>query len=100
MSWAVSPRRIVVILGCAIAALGLAHFALMPWHFGRLEVFDLDQETSFGNWFSSFQLVFAAVLAGALAATLRGRGQPWRLMTAIAVTLFCFGIEEVAALHE
>jgi hypothetical protein len=98
------PRLLVVVV-VALLAIHLAlqydrfHAGRSPWEIQQL--FDLDEEQSVPNWYSSAALGFAALLAAVVGARARRDRKPdagrWR---ATAVILLYMSFDEVAGIHE
>jgi hypothetical protein len=79
--------------------LGLkAQFGLEYWH---LSIFDLDEEESFGTWFSAVILLIASIVLLYQARFVRARGDTWYRWWMILGWAFCLlSIDEVVGLHE
>ena len=75
-------------------ALGLKEkFGFSYWH---LAIFDLDEEESFGTWFSSGILFMAAALLLHQARVLRAQGEDWSRWWLVLGIGFCvLSIDEV-----
>ena len=68
------------------------------WH---LAIFDLDEEESFGTWFSAVMLLAASILLFSQAKRMRSRGDAWYRWWQILGGLFCLlSVDEVVGLHE
>jgi len=68
------------------------------WH---VAIFDLDEEESFGTWFSTSILLFASVLSLLVAASLRSAMDSMHRWWALLGLGFCLlSIDEVVGLHE
>lgn len=80
-------------------ALGLKErFGFKYWH---VAIFDLDEEESFGTWFSAVILLIAAALLVYQARVLRAKGDAWHRWWMLLGWAFCFlSIDEVVGLHE
>jgi len=75
-----------------------AKFGLEYWH---LSVFDLDEEESFGTWFSAIILLIASTLLLYQAGALRARQDAWYRWWLVLGWTFCLlSIDEVVGLHE
>lgn len=75
-----------------------ARFGFEYWH---IAIFDLDEEESFGTWFSAIILFAAAVLLIDHARALRGRADPWYRWWFVLGGGFCLlSVDEVVGLHE
>ena len=73
-------------------------FGLEYWH---LAIFDLDEEESFGTWFSAVMLLAASILLFYQASLIRVRGDTWHRWWMVLGALFCvLSIDEVVGLHE
>lgn len=94
-----------------IVALGVLHvLAVVTASFWRTTTpsvrstigawFHLDSEAGLGTWFAVVQLALAAVIAALIALGQRGRREPWRGWTALAVVLTVMSIDEQVLLHE
>ncbi len=112
---AVSAERVALVLAAAMAVLVVAHVVAMQANFNaalgvkesigfeywHVSIFDLDEEESFGTWFSTVILLIAAVLLMRQARTLRAEGDPWHRWWLVLGWAFCFlSIDEVVGLHE
>lgn len=102
-------------LGAIMAALVVVHVLAMQanfnpalglkdrfgFHYWKIAVFDLDEEESFGTWFSSGILMMSALLLAHQARVLRVKREErhqWWLVLAIG---FCFmSVDEVVGMHE
>lgn len=81
------------------AALGLKE--KFGFHYWQLAFFDLDEEESFGTWFSSGLLLIAALLFMQQARNLRAQGEAWHKWWLILGIGFCvLSIEEIVGIHE
>ena len=80
-------------------ALGLKEkYGLQYWH---VAVFDLDEEESFGTWFSSGILMMAAALLLHQSKVLRTKGLGWHRWWLVLGIGFCvLSIDEVVGIHE
>lgn len=68
------------------------------WH---VSIFDLDEEESFGTWFSAAILLFAALLLISVAASLRSKADNmhrWWIILGLGFALM--SIDEIVGLHE
>jgi hypothetical protein len=73
-------------------------FSIEYWHFS---VFDLDEEESFGTWFSAVILLVASTILIYQARVLRAREDAWYRWWMILGWAFCLlSIDEVVGLHE
>ncbi len=103
-----SSRVLPRILLAIVLSLLTIHLALQydrfhaqrtPWEIQQL--FDLDEEQSIPNWYSSAALALSAILAVAIAGAARrdGSADAWRWRAMAGILLF-LSIDEVAGLHE
>ena len=75
-----------------------ANFGFEYWH---VSVFDLDEEESFGTWFSAVMLLVTSTLLIYQAKLLRARQDTWHRWWMILGWAFCLlSIDEVVGLHE
>lgn len=75
-----------------------AKFGIEYWH---LSIFDLDEEESFGTWFSTLMLLSASILLFYQARLLQSREDSWYRAWWVLGCLFCLlSVDEVVALHE
>ena len=113
--YALAAERVALTLGAVAAALVIVHvlamqayfnpalglddrFGLSYWH---LSVFDLDEEESFGTWFSAGLLFAAGVLLLNQARALRPNGgteHRWWFVLGLAFVFL--SMDEVVGLHE
>jgi hypothetical protein len=71
------------------------------FHYWQLAFFDLDEEESFGTWFSSGLLLLAALLFVQQARVLRAQGEAWHRWWLILGIGFCvLSVDEIAGMHE
>ena len=109
------PARVALGLSLITALLAIAHIFAMQiifnddlgladrwgleyWH---LSIFDLDQEASFGTWFSVIILLIAGRLLLAQARVLRAEADPWYLWWFIlAIGFHYLSMDEVVGAHE
>jgi hypothetical protein len=90
----------LVLAACHIAVM-IVHYTMteLPWLLR--ELFDLDEEQSFGTWFTVVILLFAARLLLLQARRLRGAKLPHHMSWMILGLGFCFlSLDEVVGLHE
>jgi len=114
-SFRIEPRRVFAALSIVALSLIAIHVASMQIIFNRgldladamgleywhLSVFDLDEEESFGTWFSSGNLFFASLLLFLRARAARVAQEPGRIgWMVLAVGFLYLSIDEVVALHE
>jgi hypothetical protein len=108
-------ERVALALGAVMAALVVVHLLAMQanfnpalglkerfeFHYWQLAFFDLDEEESFGTWFSAGILVLAAVLLLHQARVLRAHGQAWhRWWLGLGIGFCVLSVDEVVGLHE
>jgi len=102
------PRGLVRFLVATMLALLAIHLVTqydrfhgqhVPWQLD--ELFDVDEEQTIPNWFSSALLAFGALLMAAIAGAARGRGSAeaprW---AATSLVMLYMSFDEVAGLHE
>ena len=114
-SYPLRAERVAFFLGTIMAVLVIAHVAAMQANFNpaltlkerlgfeywQVAVFDLDEEESFGTWFSSGILMVAAVLLFHQARVVRAEGASWHTWWVVLGIGFCFlSLDEVAGMHE
>ena len=114
-TYSLRAERVAVTLGAAMAALVVVHVLAMQANFNpalglkerfgfqywQLAFFDLDEEESFGTWFSSGILFMAALLLLHQAKILRAQGGAWYAWWLALGIGFCFmSVDEVAGMHE
>ena len=115
LNFSFNPARTTAFLASVMFILLLAHVIALQanyndalgikkslgfeyWH---IALFDLDEEESFGTWFSSIMLLFGALLFRAQGAKLRSEGDPiHRWWFALALGFFLMSVDEVVGLHE
>jgi hypothetical protein len=115
LRFALEPANVSRLLFGAIAVLGVVHLAAMAVYFGKLGppswnadlrywhimFFDLDEEESFGTWFSTGLLLAAAVLLLVQMRVSRATGDGLhRGWLVLAVGFFALSADEVAGMHE
>jgi hypothetical protein len=108
-------KRTTIILTAIMSALVVIHVLAMQANFNdslglkealdfeywQVAIFDLDEEESFGTWFSTTILLFASVLSLLVAASLRSAADSmhrWWAMLGLGFGLL--SIDEVVGLHE
>jgi hypothetical protein len=114
-AYSLRADRVALALGAIMAVLVVVHILAMQavfnpdlglrekfgfsyWH---LAFFDLDEEESFGTWFSVGILVMAAALLVNQARILKARGAPWHRAWLVLGIGFCIlSMDEVAGMHE
>ncbi len=114
-TYSLPPGRVALTLGAVALALVLVHLVAMQLFFNpaleggitssleywHVSVFDLDEEESFGTWFSSGILAFAALLLLLLSRALQTRGDRWhRWWLVLGLGFLFMSLDEVVALHE
>ncbi len=98
-------QKRVRMLALIAAGLGVAHVVAMLLYYGdfvddyvHVSFFDLDEEESFGTWFSAVILLYAGRI---LLRHPRADGDPWhRWWLLLAIGFHILSIDEVAAMHE
>ncbi len=113
--YALGAERVAFMLGTVMAVLIVVHVLAMQanfnpalglkerygFHYWQLAFFDLDEEESFGTWFSSGILMMAAALLVHQARVLRAKGESWHSWWLVLGIGFCFmSVDEVAGMHE
>jgi cytochrome bd-type quinol oxidase subunit 2 len=113
--YSLEAERVAYTLGAVMAVLVVVHVLAMQanfnpalglkerfgFHYWQLAFFDLDEEESFGTWFSSGILLMAAVLLAHQARILRAEGESWHKWWLVLAIGFCFmSVDEVAGMHE
>lgn len=109
------PRRTALVLSAVMLALTVLHVVAMQAAFNdalgimekwgleywQVAIFDLDEEESFGTWFSAVILLYASVLAFHAAGQVRSAGGSWyRWWLAVGLAFGLMSIDEVAGMHE
>ena len=92
---------IMLVLAACHTAVMVVHYSIteLPWLFR--ELLDLDEEQSFGTWFTVVILLFAARLLLLQARRLRKAKLPRHMAWRILGLSFCFlSLDEVVGLHE
>ncbi|MCG6891428.1 MAG: hypothetical protein LJE92_17750 [Gammaproteobacteria bacterium] len=107
--------RTTIILTAIMSALLVTHVLAMQANFNeslgwkdtlgfeywQIAIFDLDEEESFGTWFSAVILLFASVLLFFIAACLRSVADTMhRWWTMLGLGFGLMSIDEVVGLHE
>jgi hypothetical protein len=103
-----SARALPRALAAGAAALVLLHVAVMLVHYRVAEIpwlirslFDLDEEQSFGTWFSVALLLLAACLLHLHARERRAAGDRWaRAWSALGWGFLLLSVDELVGLHE
>ena len=73
----------------------------LGFEYWQIAIFDLDEEESFGTWFSAAILLFAALLQLSVASSLRSKADHmyrWWLILGLGLALM--SVDEVVGLHE
>jgi hypothetical protein len=114
-SYSFRAERVALALVAVMALLVVVHILAMQanfnpawglkerfgFHYWQLAFFDLDEEESFGTWFSSGILMASALLLVHHARVLRGRGEAWSAWWLVLGIGFCvLSMDEVAGMHE
>jgi len=114
-TYSLRAERVAFALGAVMVVLVVVHVLAMQayfnpalgwqerfgFHYWQLAFFDLDEEESFGTWFSSGILMMAAVLLAHQARVLRAEGESWHKWWSVLAIGFCFmSVDEVAGMHE
>ena len=114
-SYIIDPRRVAIILAAITAALVVVHVIAMQlnfnpywglkekfgFHYWQIQFFDLDEEESFGTWFSAGILMISSVLLLHQARVVRATGEPGDWSWRILGFGFCFlSVDEVVGMHE
>jgi hypothetical protein len=108
------PARIVRRLAVIAAALGLVHLVAIWIYYGgvvdrqklglqywHISIFDLDEEASFGTWFSAVILLYAGQLLWRHARARRALEDTWAgWWFVLAVGFHVLSVDEVAGMHE
>ena len=109
------PKRTALILAAVMLALIALHVVAMQANFNaalglkqawgfeywQIAIFDLDEEESFGTWFSTMILLYASILALYAAGLVRaGGGRLHRWWMALGLALGAMSVDEVVGLHE
>jgi len=110
-----APKRTALILLSIMSALLAAHVLALQANFNeslgwkdalgfeywQIAIFDLDEEESFGTWFSAAILLFAALLFIYVASSLRANADKMHRWWMILGLGFCLmSVDEVVGLHE
>lgn len=108
-------RRTALVLSAAMLVLIVLHVIAMQANFNdslglkdnwgfeywQIAVFDLDEEESFGTWFSAVILLYASILAFHAADLARSAAGSWyRWWIAAGLALASMSVDEVAGMHE
>ena len=115
LNFSLDARRTAISLAVVMLLLLAAHLLAMQANFNealgwkeRLDfeywhvaMFDLDEEESFGTWFSAMLLLFAAILFFHQAGLCRARSNRMHYWWCVLGLGFCLmSVDEVAGLHE
>lgn len=108
-------RSMVLLLASIAVALVVVHLIAMQlnfnpeiglkqylgFHYWHLAIFDLDEEESFGTWFSAVILLYAGRLLLSIASQERIDGQLWHAWWwLLAIGFHLLSIDEVVGIHE
>ena len=114
-SYSLRAERVALTLGAVMAVLIVAHVLAMQanfnptlrlkerigFHYWHVSIFDLDEEESFGTWFSSGILAMAAALLLHQARVVRAQGAAWGRWWLVLGIGFCvLSMDEVVGMHE
>lgn len=114
-TYSLRAERVTFALGAVMVVLVVVHVLAMQanfnpalglkerfgFHYWQLAFFDLDEEESFGTWFSSGILMMAAALLVHQARVLRAKGEAWHAWWLILGIGFCvLSVDEIAGMHE
>jgi uncharacterized membrane protein len=114
-TYSISPERVASILVAIMAVLIIVHVIAMQlnfnsalgvkeklgFHYWQIAFFDLDEEESFGTWFSAGLLVIAAGLLIHQARVLRAEGKTWHRSWLVLGMGFCIlSMDEIVGMHE
>jgi hypothetical protein len=95
------------LLGAHVLALQVNFNEALDWkdalgfEYWHIAIFDLDEEESFGTWFSAVILLFAAILLISVASSLRSKADNmyrWWLILGLGFALM--SVDEIVGLHE
>ena len=115
LSFSFNPARTAAFLVVVMSILLIGHVLALQanyndalgikralgFEYWQIALFDLDEEESFGTWFSSAMLFFAALLFNAQAVRLRVAGdQMHRWWFVLALGFALMSVDEVVGLHE
>jgi len=115
LAFNLDANRTTIILVAIMSALVVIHVLAMQANFNdslglkkawdfeywHVAIFDLDEEESFGTWFSTSILLFASVLFFFVAACLRSAANSrYRWWTILGLGFGLMSIDEVVGLHE
>ena len=113
--WSLNPRRTLFVLASVMLLLVTCHVVAMQANFNeslgikdalgfeywQVALFDLDEEESFGTWFSAVNLLFAGLLSLYLAArggVAHAAMRYWWIV--LGVGLMLMSVDEVVGMHE
>ena len=114
-AYSLRAERVAFTLGAVMTVLIVVHVLAMQanfnpalglkerfgFHYWQLSFFDLDEEESFGTWFSTGILFLAAVLLVHQSRVLRAQERPWhRSWLALGIGFLVLSVDEVAGMHE
>ena len=115
IEWSLNPRRTLCVLASVMLLLVICHVLAMQANFNeslgikralgfeywQVALFDLDEEESFGTWFSAVNLLFAGLLSLYLAARGGAAHAAMRYWwIALGLGLMLMSIDEVVGMHE
>ena len=114
-TYSLRPERVASILLVIMAILIVVHVIAMQvnfnpalglkekygFHYWQIAFFDLDEEESFGTWFSAGLLMIAAGLLVQQARVLRAQGKAWHKSWFVLGIGFCIlSMDEIVGMHE
>ncbi len=114
-AYSLRAERVAFTLGAVMTVLIVVHVLAMQanfnpalglkerfgFHYWQLSFFDLDEEESFGTWFSSGILLIAAALLVHQSRVLRAHEGAWhRSWLALGIGFLVLSVDEVAGMHE
>src|SRR5690606_32397749 len=91
----------VALIGLSLAGQVCKYFLGHDYVFGLVKFFYVDQEQNLPSWYSSVQLLFAAVLLAGVARQARGAGDRFARHWAALSLIFVFlSLDEMTSFHE
>ena len=108
-TFAVSPKKLAIVLILLVLALLAAHLATQYlWFFkgheyqlGFLRQFDVDEENNIPTWYSSSALLLSAILLTVIGLTNKQGGKPYAYhWLGLAAIFLYLSLDEAASLHE
>ncbi|MEG4327716.1 hypothetical protein, partial [Microcoleus sp. herbarium5] len=103
----VSPKRVAFSLSIWVLFFAVAGCIVQVLRYGFnykerwISLFNLDQEINYPSWYSSFTLLFCAILLGIIASAKKKQGDRyfghWK---ALALMFVFFSLDEILSLHE